>query len=653
MLLLRLHLVSLLVLFALPALAQTRHALVIGIDDYANVAPLQKAVNDARAVAAALDDAGVQVDLVVDPDEVALLTRVTAFTERLRADDEAMVFFAGHGVEVEGRNYLLPADIPAVEPGQEFIMMRRSLPLDDLLDMLTQRQVRMSLVMLDACRNNPFPRRGTRSLGGTRGLGRIDPPEGTFILFSAGAGQEALDRLSDTDPEPNSVFTRALVPLLTTPGLGLRDVVQQVRRDVRQSALSIGHQQFPAVYDQLDGDFTLIPAAAAPVQSDPCEAARTDWAMIGDTAGEDVITSFVATHPTCPLLVAIAQDRLAALAPAALPEPEVIEDPCADARLVWRLTSASDDTGVLERVAQRFATSCPEISQQAAQRAQTLSEAAAAVTVVPPPAEAGQECTAAAFALAPMLNYSNVVRSLERYLADYPNCGLQSEFARTELARRRVGQKIAPGTEATETAMALTREQRQQIQEMLNDLGLQAGTPDGAFGPRSRAAIRGFNEHLLRIESDHLSPANLVRLQQIHTVAPEGLDGRWRMTLMRRGDQAMLRRFNPNHTERDADYMLETFLLSITGNDVVVSRIPTGRTILPATIHSARVDADERLQISFTGHFLDGHRPESRRLNAALPLGNRSVPHVPSRHAIGQYDEVFAAIVVLTRQSYE
>lgn len=637
-------------LAALPAQAQTRHALVIGIDSYTDVTPLQKARNDARAVGQALEDAGVQVDLVLDAGEVELLTRVSAFSGRLRAGDEAIIFFAGHGVEVDGRNYLLPADIPAVEPRQEFIMMRRSLPLDDLLDMLHRRDVRLSLVVLDACRNNPFPRRGTRSLGGTRGLGRVDPPEGTFILFSAGAGQEALDRMSETDPEPNSVFTRALLPLLGTPGLGLRDVVQQVRRDVRQSALSIGHDQFPAVYDQLDGDFTLIPAVQrAPQPLDPCDAARADWAMIDDSTSEDLLNAFLSAHSECPLLVAIAQDRLAALtpAPAPAPEPVAVEDPCDAARLVWRLIDDSSDPDVLNRYAESFATSCPALSQQAAERAEQAAQAVLALRPAQPVESSA--CAGAAVSLAPRLNFGSVASSLEEFLNSYPNCGAHSKFAETELSRRQAGRAIVAGTLASENRLALDQSQRVDIQTMLNDIGFQSGTPDGAFGPRSRAAIKGFNRNVLKVESEHLSAENLLLLKQVHSLAPDGVDGRWLMTFLRR-DSDDLRRNALDHSQ---DQLLESYVLRIRDGVAVVESTHIGRPVRPAVLHSIRVDANGQLQVEYTGHYLTPERPEARRLRGSLPLGKRPLLNATSYHVVGQYDDSFTAIIRLTRQSYD
>lgn len=316
--------------FALPALASNRHALVVGIDGYDQLTDLHKARSDAQAIHAALEGVGFQADLFLDTDQLGLLGALTDFAARLNPGDEAVFYFAGHGVEIEGRNYLLPTDVPAMRPGQELIVTRRALPVDDVIDTLRRRGVRLSLLILDACRNNPFPREGTRSLGSTSGLARVEAPEGTFVMFSAGAGQGALDRLSDDDPNPNSIFTRALLPRIGQPGLPLRDMVQEVRSEVRQMARTVGYDQFPAVYDQLDGSFSFhpaatpapaAPAAGAPAAADPCAGALAVWMAISQTDAGDVLAGFARTYAGCPALAALAAERLALLQGDRSPRP--------------------------------------------------------------------------------------------------------------------------------------------------------------------------------------------------------------------------------------------------------------------------------------------------------------------------------------------
>jgi hypothetical protein len=322
---LRLFLVCLVITLGNSVTAQNRHALVIGIDDYAQVTPLQKARNDALAVSAALERLGFIVITEIDPDRRQVNQALSAFSSQLEPGDEALFYFAGHGVEVAGRNYLLPADIPAARPGDEDFVTGEAIAVDRVLNMMQRRGARVSLLILDACRDNPFPIEGTRSLGGSRGLARVDPPEGAFILFSAGTGQAALDRLSDNDLDPNSVFTRALLPRLLEPGLDIHSLARDVRRDVRALARQVNHDQFPAYYDQLAGNFSLnprgLPAAAATPVAQPqpapqvmdCESARRDWALIEEVEIPEIIEAFIAQYADCPLMAAMARARLDAL----------------------------------------------------------------------------------------------------------------------------------------------------------------------------------------------------------------------------------------------------------------------------------------------------------------------------------------------------
>jgi hypothetical protein len=142
--------------------------------------------------------------------------------------------------------------------------------------------------------------------------------------------RSALDGLSRDDPHPNSVFTRTLVPRLTEPGLGLRQMVQQVRSEVRRLGQSVGFDQFPAVYDQLDGSFSFVPAgldapdlpAAGPSASDPCEPAISVWEAITEGASVAVVEVFIQTYDqSCPVMATLARQRMRNLLEQASDEP--------------------------------------------------------------------------------------------------------------------------------------------------------------------------------------------------------------------------------------------------------------------------------------------------------------------------------------------
>jgi formylglycine-generating enzyme required for sulfatase activity len=325
-------LVSLLVLVGslAPAYAEKRFALVIGNDRYPNLAAneqLKKAVNDARAVGDALRRLGFEVIRGENLGRQALVDKLDELTRKLSPGDTAFFFFAGHGVAISGGNFILPSDVPNVDGGQETRLARAALGESDIVADLQARGVRVAVVVLDACRNNPFKRPGVRSVGGERGFVRSDPVRGVFSLYSAGVGQTALDRLSDTDGNPNSVFTRVLVPALGKSGLHLSDLAFEVREEVARLAATIGHDQRPASYDETIGGRVYLggtPAAAAappaPVAApappaprvDPCAAAADHWRSAEAIATEAVFNDHLARFANCPF-AGLARARLEAL----------------------------------------------------------------------------------------------------------------------------------------------------------------------------------------------------------------------------------------------------------------------------------------------------------------------------------------------------
>ncbi len=239
---------------------QRRLALVIGNDDYEFVPPLQKAVNDAVAVSKRLTEIGFSVTTATDIGRRAMSRAVVEFEKQLRPGDLVMFYFAGHGFGISGQNFLLPVDIPAAGPGEESIVRDEAFLADELTERFQRAGATTIVLVLDACRNNPFEQPGKRSLGGQAGLSRMAPSEGVFVLFSAGLGQAALDGLGSNDKDPNSVFTREFLGELNNPNASIVDMAKATQVSVRDLAAQIGHVQTPAYYDQIIGTVTLYPA---------------------------------------------------------------------------------------------------------------------------------------------------------------------------------------------------------------------------------------------------------------------------------------------------------------------------------------------------------------------------------------------------------
>jgi hypothetical protein len=262
-------------MLANPALAAKRIALVIGNNDYKNVSKLQKAVNDARTMGDTLRQLGFSVMVAENQTRQAFSQTLLAFDQQIEAGDTAFFFYAGHGFEIAGQNYLLPTDVPAATEGQEELVRDASILADRIVERLQNRKARTSVLVFDACRNNPFERKGTRAVAGGAGLAPMtELPEGVFSVFSAGPRQTALDRLSDNDSNPNSVFTRIFAKELVQPGETMVQVAQRTRRTVSEMAETVRHKQVPVYFDQMVDDVFLNGPAKAEPQTAHAEPAQ-------------------------------------------------------------------------------------------------------------------------------------------------------------------------------------------------------------------------------------------------------------------------------------------------------------------------------------------------------------------------------------------
>ena len=254
-------------------------ALVIGNDSYQNVTSLENARSDARAIAASLQQAGFAVTLKLDANRNAMLEAVRNFKNQVSGGDVAVFYYSGHGVQLGAANYLLPVDIRGDSEDQ---VRDDALPLQRLLDDLQDQKTKFSLAIIDACRDNPFKVAGKRSIGGTRGLASTTAATGQMVLFSAGAGQQALDRVGPNDRSSNGLFTRVLLAEMDKAGVPVDRVMRNVREQVVAAAKTVNHEQVPALYDQSLGDFYFHPGDASAAMSAP--AAPPAQVAMGNSA---------------------------------------------------------------------------------------------------------------------------------------------------------------------------------------------------------------------------------------------------------------------------------------------------------------------------------------------------------------------------------
>ena len=239
------------------AISKNRVALVVGNNDYQSVPRLLNAVTDATAIATTLKNLGFTVTLVTNASGPQFAKTFDSWLSKIDRKSESVFFFAGHGVQVEGKNYLLSTDaIFDADQG-----LPESTPsLQALMERWARRGPRFSIAIVDACRDNPFPSR-TRSLSGamTRSLEPTSAGSGQIILYSAGSGQTALDSLGQGDSVVNSVFTRALLKHMPNPNYSVDQVLRRTRMEVIEMARKAGYEQTPALYDESTGEFFFNP----------------------------------------------------------------------------------------------------------------------------------------------------------------------------------------------------------------------------------------------------------------------------------------------------------------------------------------------------------------------------------------------------------
>ncbi len=229
-----------------------RLALVIGNSDYVS-SPLRNPVNDAVLMERTLQSLGFSVTALRNAEQREMERAIGEFGRRLRGGGIGLFYYAGHGMQVDGENYLLPVD---ANPMSESDLRYEAVPVGKLLNQMADAGNGMNLVILDACRNNPFAR-SFRSV--SKGLAQVTAPTGTFISYATAPGSVAADGEGG-----NGLYTERLAAHMVTPGLSLENVFKRVRGDVMQASAG---KQVPWDSSSVTGDFFFVSASAEPTVS--------------------------------------------------------------------------------------------------------------------------------------------------------------------------------------------------------------------------------------------------------------------------------------------------------------------------------------------------------------------------------------------------
>ena len=225
----------------IPALAQSRIALVIGNSSYKS-APLLNPINDAALMTRALEETGFTVTTIIDANQKTMKRALIEFGRKLRKSDAVGLFYyAGHGVQVKGENYLIPLGINIQDEAEVEI---EAINVNSFLGTMERSSNSINIVILDACRNNPF-NRSFRSA--TSGLAEVSAPQGSYIAYATAPGQVAYD-----GDLANSPYTMALTKAMTTPNLTIEQVFKRARREV---LLKTKDRQTPWENSSIIGDF--------------------------------------------------------------------------------------------------------------------------------------------------------------------------------------------------------------------------------------------------------------------------------------------------------------------------------------------------------------------------------------------------------------
>ncbi len=448
-------------LFAQPASAEKRVALIIGNSSYQNVTRLTNPANDAALMTETLKSAGFDVvEFKRDLKANDMRRALRDFSDNVRDADVAVVYYAGHGMEIDGTNYVIPVDAVLERDIDAF---DEAVPLDRILAVIEPAK-QLRLVILDACRDNPFAKSMKRTIGSRaigRGLAKVEPTSpNTLIAYASKAGSTA----SDGDSK-NSPFTTALVKHIATPGLDLRKAFGFVRDDVLKNT---SNRQEPYVYGSLGGDdVPLVPArkvGAPDATSNGQDAMRRDYELALAVGSTEVWDAYIANYPSgFYTALAKAQRKKSAAEEARLSATE-------KARLAEEEKARLAAEGA-KKAEQEKAAAAAKVAEKALVAAELAKKAEEAKVVE------AERVKAAAIAKA----------------ADVAKAAAEAKSAAEQKAREEKLAVLTPPADKSDQPPAA--DLPRSLQAELRRVGCNTGSVDGNWNAASQRSLDLFNKH--------------------------------------------------------------------------------------------------------------------------------------------------------------
>lgn len=599
-------------------------ALIIGNSTYENISSLRNPHNDALALSQTFQELGFEVSLQTDLDTTAMRKALGQFARKSRHADMAVIYFAGHGIEVDRENYLLPVDISLTHADD---LPFQAVDMKHLLRAVDGAKS-LRLVLVDACRDNPMGSNfsGTRSAG--RGLSRIEPRGGVLVSYAAKGGTVAYD-----GDGANSPYATALLENLSEPGIEIGKLFRKVRDSV---LVATDGRQEPFTYGSLPStDIFLKIKQINPIYAD-FERASVNSDADGWSA---FIDKYKGDAESSSLVIAARNFRDALLEReiAFSKQSTLLEE--TNSRLKAKKSEVDEISGVKQRIS--------EISKDfeiASANASIKSWDKFISDYENEPASA------------PLLNAARNMRKLleEKDTALLAAPQTQTSLYEIDKPSYELNLPAVMTPEEAEASLNLDGRQIKHIQELLAAIGYQPGAADGQFGKKSRAALSNFQKDAGLEDHGYILPDTVDEIVKLYNSTPDNLNGVWRLNYYRTITEAEFRRRKARNTptanDRASLHHLGFIEFEIEGRKVKTLKTikMTSSKYAKDTAFRASLASSGLLSMSFVANY-EFFSSDSRRVTVSARLPERVQTGKEFRLGATRLNSEFELVGLLTR----